>query len=266
MVEALERPGAQQRSLARWEALFGAGQLGGWMGRYAEAQAYLEECLAIARELDDKERVASVLQPLGLAALGQGSRSAARGYFEEALALARELGNRRELAAALNALAQLHRMEGELDKAEPLYHDVLALARELGDRESIAVALLNLAMVSIARGFGDRVRAGLREVSSIVEEIGSKPMAQSVLEVCAGLAAFRGQWARAARLFGAVEAHAERTGLHRDPADQAFLAPLIAKARGALGSVAFASAEAAGRTLTYEKVTLEARAWLEESA
>ena len=57
-VEALGRPGAQQRTLARWEALFDAGQLGVWMGRYAEAQAYLEESLAIARELGDTQRVA----------------------------------------------------------------------------------------------------------------------------------------------------------------------------------------------------------------
>lgn len=265
-VEALARPGARERDLARWEALFGAGQLGGWMGRYAEARRYLEECLAIARELGDKERVASALQPLGLASLGQGHLSAARGYFEEALALARELGDRRELAAALNALAQLHRVEGELDQAEPLYRDVLALARELGDRESIAIALLNLAMVSIARGSGERVGAALREVLAIVEEIGSEPLAQSALEVGAGLAAFRGQWARAARLFGAVEAHAARTGLHRDPADQAFLAPLIAAAREALGAVEFTSVEASGRALAYQQATLEARAWLDESA
>lgn len=265
-VEALGRPGAQQRSLARWEALCDAGQLGGWMGRYAEAQGYLEECLAIARDLGDKERVASVLQPLGLASLGQGNLLAAREYFGEALALARELGNRRELAAALNALAQLHRVEGDLDKAEPLYQDVLALARELGDRESIAIALLNLAMVSIARGFGDRVRSMLLEVSAIVDEIGSKPLAQSALEVCAGLAAFSEQWERVARLYGAVEAHTERTGLHRDPADQAFLAPLIARAQEALGAAAFAAAEATGRALAYEKAILEARAWLDESA
>ena len=106
----------------------------------------------------------------------------------------------------------------------------------------------------------------LLEVSAIVDEIGSKPLAQSALEVCAGLAAFSEQWERVARLYGAVEAHTERTGLHRDPADQAFLAPLIARAQEALGAAAFAAAEATGRALAYEKAILEARAWLDESA
>jgi tetratricopeptide (TPR) repeat protein len=182
-VEALGRPGAEQSSLSRSEALFDAGQLGSWMGRYPEAQGYLEESWRSPARIGDKQRVARVLQPLGLAFLGQGNLAAARRHFEEALVLARELGNKREYAAALNALAQLHRAEGELDTAEPLYRNVLALARELADRESIAIALLNLAMVSIARGFGERARAMLLEVSTIADEIGSAPLGQSAMDV-----------------------------------------------------------------------------------
>jgi predicted ATPase/class 3 adenylate cyclase len=263
-VESLRRPGVDQRGLARWETLFQAGQLCSWMARYAEAQGYLEESLAIAREIGDKQMIEKVLQPLGLAAHGQGNPDKARGHFEEALALAQELGNRRELAAAQNALAQLHRAEGDLDTAEPLYANVLSLARELEDRQSVAIALLNLAMVSIARGAGDRARAILLEVSAIVEEIDSEPLAQSVLEVCAGLGALDGEFERAARLYGAVEAQTERTGLRRDPTDDAFLAPLIESARQALGAAAFAASEAAGRALPFEEATHHARMWLEE--
>jgi len=236
------------------------------MGRYPEAQGYLEESLAFAREIGDKQRVARVLQPLGLAFLGQGNLAAARRHFEEALVLARELGNKREYAAALNALAQLHRAEGELDTAEPLYRNVLALARELADRESIAIALLNLAMVSIARGFGERARAMLLEVSTIADEIGSAPLGQSAMDVCAGLASLNQEWGRAARFFGVVEAQTKRTGLRRDPADEAFLMPLIANARKALGAAAFSDAEASGRALRYEDATAEAHAWLENGS
>lgn len=263
-VESLRRPGLELRGLARWGALFQAGQLCSWMARYAEAQEYLEESLAIAREIGDKQMIEKVLQPLGLAAHGQGNPDKARGHFEEALALAHELGNRRELAAAQNALAQLHRAEGHLDEAERLYASVLSLARELEDRQSIAIALLNLAMVSIARGAGDPPRAMLLEVSAIVEEIDSEPLRQSVLEVCAGLGALDGEFERAARLYGAVEAQTERTGLRRDPTDDAFLAPLIESARKALGAAAFAASEAAGRALPFEKATHDARAGLEE--
>src|SRR6266508_5450052 len=67
--------------------LFNAGQLGCWMGRYEEARAYLEESLEIARGIGDKGRIAQVLQPLGMASLGQGDSAAARQYLNEGLAL-----------------------------------------------------------------------------------------------------------------------------------------------------------------------------------
>jgi predicted ATPase/class 3 adenylate cyclase len=261
-VEALARPRAQERNFARSRGLFEAGQLGLFMGRYDEAKAYLDESLAIAREIGDQRRVALVLQPLGLASMGLGDVQAARGYLEEALALAQGQGEKREIAAALNLLAHFHRMQGALDTAEPLYERGLALARDLEDRESIAIGLLNLAMVSIGRGAGDRAREMLQDALAIAEEIGSKRESQSVLEVSAGLAGLRGEWPQVARFFGAAEAQAAETGLRRDPADEAFLAPWVAKARKTLGPAAFTAAEATGRAFSYVEANAEARAWL----
>ena len=263
-VEALARPGAQRRSIARCRALLAAGQVDCLLGRFGKAKGYLEESLAIAREIGDKGRAASVLQTLGMAAIGQEDRATARRYFEEGLALVRESGNRHELAAALTALAQLHRVEGDLDAAEPLYEQVLELARALGDRETIALGLLNRAMVSIGRGSGDRARGMLVEALAIAVEIGSKRAGASLLEVTAGLAALCGAHERVALFFGAAEAQTEQTGLHRDPVDEAFLAPRVAEAREALGEAAFAAAAAAGRALSYEDALGEARAWLEK--
>lgn len=261
-LEALARTGAQVRDATRSRGLVDAGQLACLMGHYAEARGYLEEGLAIARESGDKARVAVVLQPLGLAALGEGNIATARGYLEEALTLRREVGSKREVAAALNALAQLCRVEGDLDAAEPRYEQVLALARELRDREIIAISLLNLAMVSIGRGSGNPARSMLLEALGNAEESGAKSAGQSVLEVCAGLSALRGETERAARFYGMAEAQAERTGIHRDPADDAFLVPRMIKARETLGEAVFAAAEAGGRALSYEQAIAEVRAWL----
>jgi tetratricopeptide (TPR) repeat protein len=181
--------------------------------------------------------VARVLQPLGMASLGQGDVVTARHYLEEALKLASEQGDKRELAGAINALAQLHRIQADLETAEPLYGQVVTLARELGDREIIAVGLLNLAMVSLGRGSNDRARTILLEALAIAEEIGSRPAGQSVVEVCAGLAALQEEWERSARFYGVAEAQIAYTGIQRDPTDEAFLKPLIAKSRNAWGGV-----------------------------
>jgi predicted ATPase len=265
-VEALARTGAQERNLARCRGLFGAGQVCCFMGRFADATKYLEECLAIARELDDKGRIAAALQYLGMAALGEGDLATARGHLEEALALAQAHGNKRELAAAFNNLAQLDRAEGSLETAEPLYEKVLALAHELGDRETIAIALLNLAMVAVGRRSPDRARRMLLEVIEIAEETGAKRVGQSGLEVCAGLASLNREYEVAARFYGAAEAQTAQTQLQRDPADEAFLAPLITNARAALGAERYAMAKDAGRGLSYEQAFGDARTWLKRAS
>ena len=261
-LEALARTGAQTHDLARCRALFAAGQFGSFMGRYAEARPRLEESMAIAREIGDESLSASITTTLALATLGQGDRAAARGYFDEATGLSRKSGNKRELAVALNGLAQLDRMEGALDDADALYRQSLALVRELGDRETEGVVLLNLAIVAIGRRSTAQARDILQEAFAISIEIQSKPIGQCALDVCAALAALNNDWTRAARFFGIVEAQTEQTGYHRDPADEAFLAPLTTEARDRLGTEAFTGAAAEGRALSYDEAIDEARGWL----
>ena len=261
-LEMLDRPGAQTRDAARSRGLFDVGWICSLMGRYADAERYLEESLTIAREIGNEQRVAAALQPLGMARLAQGKVAAARTDLEEALALAQRLGKKREVAAAMTQLAQLHRVDGRPNLAEPLYSTGLEIARDLGDRESAAIGLLNLVMVAIGADGTLRAAAMLREVLAIVTESRSTPLGQSALEVCAGYAVALGASKEAARFYGAAEARAGETGMHRDFADEAFLMPLIARARDALGPTAFEAAERAGRKLTFDDAMREVSAWL----
>lgn len=260
-IEALRRKGAEARTALRADCLVEAGQLGCFMGSYADARVHLEESLDIARELGDRKRVAKVLQPLAMSAAGRDDLPAARGYLEEACELAKQMGDRRELAAALNNLAQVHRMEGAIEPAEPLYSSAIQIFRDLGDRESVGIGLLNLAMVSIARGVGDGARVMLVEAISIAEEVGSRPVGQGAFDVTTALGAWSREWERAARYFGVAEAHMKESGLWRDPTDEAFLMPLVQRVREALG-VRFDEVEKEGRALAYEQALEEARGWL----
>ena len=262
-IEALARIDVQRRDYARCRGLFDAGQLCCFMGHYADAHEYLQESLDIAREIGDITRIASVLQPLGMAALGLGQLATAREYIEEAVLLARQLDKQRELAAALMALAQLHRMEAQLDVAEPLYREALFLARSLHDQETTAIGLLNLAMVCIGQDCGSQARPMLLEVLTIVSQIGSRPVGQSALEVTAGWCASLEAWESAVLLFGAAEAQAERAGLRRDAVDEAFLSPLMARARKALTPEHFDLTASSGRQRLYQDALQLARACLE---
>jgi len=261
-VEAVTNPKGTTSTPSRMKALFVAGQICSFMGRYDEAQLYLRESLAIARAVSGKDFTVVVLNSLGMAALGQGDRASARLHCEEAVAIARESGNKPRIASASNALAQLHRLDGDLDSAGRLYRQCEALARELGNRDFIAVALLNLAMVGIAQGAPHPAAEWLLEVLDISDETSSRPAVQSVLEVSAGLAGLREEWQRAARYYGAVENQTRITGIHRDAADQAFLEPVLARTKAALGSKVFGECEAIGSTLPFADTIEDVRAWL----
>lgn len=262
-LEALSRVSAGDRSRAHSRGLFDAGQICCFMGRYSEARGYLQQSLEIARELEDETRIAAILQPLGAAYSALGDRTHARELLEDAVALARRIGSQREIAAALNALAQILRGQGELAEATRLYSEALALARELGSHEYAAVFLVNLAMTSVAQGDTQVARMRLLEALSEAEAIRSVPVAQAALDACVGLCAIRGEFALAAKFFGAAEVAAKRSGVPRDPDDEAFISPYVAQSRTACGAAAFSDAEAAGRELTNEAAVHEVRHWLD---
>jgi tetratricopeptide (TPR) repeat protein len=260
MLESLER--SPERTRARCRTLFDAGQMGFLLGLHREARVHLEESLAIAREIGDRVIIGQALQPLGLACLAVGDAAAAGRHLEEAVVRARELGEPRNVAAAIVALAQFKRVQGDLAGAEPLFEHALDLAREMGDSESVGIGLLNLAMTAIELGHGDRAPALLAEAATVAAETRSKQVGQSVLEASAGLASLNGDWERCARLYGAAEAEAARTGLRRDATDEAFITARVDAARQALGKAKFSGAEVEGRALPYEEALGSARAWV----
>jgi predicted ATPase/class 3 adenylate cyclase len=263
--EALLHPGAQMRDKQRSVALSAAGLFCSFAGEYDEATRFLEESLAIARELGDREQIIATLESLGFAELGRGRLEAARGHAEEALALARQAGDQRKLASALNAVAQMHRADGDVAAAEPLYDEVVTLGRRLDDMELVAIGLLNLAMTYVARAAYSEARSALREIIAIARRTRSMPVGQSALEVASGLAASMGEAALALRFFGAAEANTRDTGIVRDPADDAFLQPLIRSARSSEGPDTAARAEGDGREAGYEVVLGEVDVWLNQN-
>jgi len=265
-LEALARPGAQGRDHSRCLALFAAGQLCSFLGDYGEAVDYLEESLSIARELGDRGRIAATLQPLGLAALGQGDFSLGRRHLVEALELARGIGDPYQIAGAANAVAQLYRVEGDLAGAEPLYDHVVEAGRNLGDPYCVAIGLLNLCMVYIARGALEQTCRALREVIAIAPGTRSMPVSQSALEVAAGYAAELKDPVRALRYFAAAEANTRETGIQRDPTDEAFLRPLVERARAAVPADVANAAENEGREMGYERSLANVREWLARMA
>ena len=254
-LEALRRPEVSEAS--RCKGLFHAGQIAYVLGRYAEARECLRESLELAERVGDRRTLAAALQPLGLAAMGEGDRAAARAYLEQAVTLARTR-DPREVAAALSALALLLRLEGRTAEARKSYEEMLEISRDLGDRESEVIVLINRALIAMDAGELGPAHADLADALELAAPLASPRIDQCLLDTCAALAAIDGDAPRAARLFDAAESCARETGMRRDPADEAFLAPLAARARAALGEEHRPAAAAAPRS----EVLREAREWV----
>ena len=264
--EAIGRAGAEHRTKTRCRALHAAGLLSCFAGSYRAAQAYLEESQSIAAEIGLQSGAAGRLQLLALAHLGQGDWSAARLQCEQALALARRLDDKLQIASALSNLAQTYRLGGDFDEAQSLLEQSIALGAELQNRDLVAMNRLSLAMIAISRGSATEAIAMARDAAAIADELKSHTVGQTVLDVVTALAASCADWGSVGRFFGASEAHLAGTALRRDPVDEGFLAPLVARARAALGEPAFAASEQDGRKDGYDEAMARAQAWLEEAS
>jgi len=175
------------------------------MGTYAASRRQGEEGVSIAEEIKAIGRATAIDLILGYACDALGDRAAAEVNIGASATLARKMGDKARLSFALNVLAGHYVEIGNLDVAEPLFEEALALAREGNDHESIALGCANLARVVIERVDAQRAQAPLAEGVVIAREIGSTRGGQDAIEVSAGLAVLRGEWAMAARFSGALQ-------------------------------------------------------------
>jgi hypothetical protein len=116
-------------------------------------------------------------------------------------------------------------------------------------------------MIAVFRRRASDALAMLREVAAIDEAMGDTTFRQAVLETAAGLAALRTDFERAMLYYAAAIAEAERLGVQRDPADQAFVDSVTDTLRAAMGSH-FDAALSASRALPYEDAITSLRRWL----
>lgn len=178
----------------------------------------------------------------------------ARVFLEESLALRRELGNKRCLAMGLNMLGDVVCREGDHDAARAFFEESLAIRRALGDREGIASVLQSQAYLEYRRESYGAARALYAACLAIRRELGDKGNAARCLEGLAVVAAAAGESDRAARLFGAAEALREAIALPLRPIDRVDYDRGLAVLRAQLGAEQLAGAWVAGRAMTLEQL------------
>jgi predicted ATPase/DNA-binding CsgD family transcriptional regulator len=252
---------AAKRTLALALAVLAYGAL--LQGHLGAARELAEEGVRLFREVGEAWGTALALNHLGRATLELGDPVAARPLLEESAALFRA-GNMQRLALPLNTLGRVALRQGDDTGARAYCEEALAVARATGDELFIAEALAELGTVALHVGDSGQATALYQQSLALIWTRGYR---ECIAEDLAGLAtasSLLGQPERAARLFGAVEAVREVSGIRLSPLPRADYDRAVEGIRAHLDEATFAQAWEKGRAMPLEQAIAEALATQDE--
>jgi uncharacterized protein HemY len=125
---------------------------------YIRARAYLEESLALYRELGHAGGSNYLLSELGSLELQHGNYATARTMMAESIEIQRGLGLP-TLAEVIHKLGELALRQGDYEQARASLEESLSLFRESGETLYGALSLLNLGYVALRQGDQGRAYA-----------------------------------------------------------------------------------------------------------
>jgi len=237
-----------------------AGLALGALGRVAEAQATLQEALAIARRLDDRRLVAFGLRCLGSASCSMGDIAAARDYLAEALPIYEAMDAKLGIVSVASDLGEYEFRAGNVELALRHATDALAVAREFNHP---AVTNHILASASGYLVSLDRYGEANEYASEILDLVRGEPLtvvAAWALQRIGAIAALRPQiaqrtqsYAHAARILGFVDARIAAMGSARDYVGQQEYDRVLAVLRSAMGADAVENLMSEGEAMTEEQ-------------
>jgi predicted ATPase/DNA-binding SARP family transcriptional activator len=240
---ALSLPGAQARTTARADALNGAGELASAQSDYTQARAFYTECLAIRREIGDREGIANVLTNLGRVANDQVDYVSARALHAECLAILREIGDRKGTAFSLVRLGLVALEQGDYVSARALCEESLSIRREIGDQQGIAYSLNNLGDVAYRQGDYAEAQALYEQSLALLRGIGHWRGIASSLSRLGNAVREQGDYSSARALYEECQAILREIGARRG----------IASSLGQLGLVALKQGDYVSARALYEE-------------
>jgi class 3 adenylate cyclase/tetratricopeptide (TPR) repeat protein len=143
--------------------------------------SYLEESLAIARDIGDRGREMMALLMLGVLQASQHDLALSSEYYEQSLAIAEEINNYPFISWSLMSLAQNACNMGDLISAKAKSRRALAVARKEGRLQTQAQSLHWLGMVELMMGEYDTAAISLEQGLSLAREVGDSRFEYKIL-------------------------------------------------------------------------------------
>jgi non-specific serine/threonine protein kinase len=246
-------------------ALVVAGRVAGAMGHHAEAAVWVREALALAEDAGaDPADAVFLLSSVAKNAADPALRSdtAARAHAEAALASYRGRDEPVRTAYTLCRLAELtlRAPAPDLDRVREQLDEALGLFRGADHTPGVATTMLVLGEVARRRGDRHAAAGYYREALAQVLATGYPWGVAGVFEALAPLAREIGDFAIAARLYGAAAALRDELGVPVHAPDRPAHDAAVARVRAAIGPERFAAAWDEGRTRPLPQSVVEAEA------
>ncbi len=121
-------------------------------GQYNKAVTYLEEALAIFKELGSEDQVAACLSHFGGIYKSLGRYDSALEYYEKALEIDKRLGMDDKVAIRLSNIGDVYDSQDQYDKAIEYLEDALAMNNKLGMEAVVASRLNSIGRVVRTQG------------------------------------------------------------------------------------------------------------------
>ncbi len=230
---------------------------------FTDCERYLEQALALFRELEDHWGICQTLSRLAQKLFQRGDFTHAAELQEEGIRLARQAGAKSVLcwSALLSACRNWYQGNTDL-RTESMYLESLALFRELRYKYGILLALCHLGKFARLRGDDERARALFEQSLTLAQQVGQKSYMTVSLIGLAEIFERSDDPQRGAQIIGAVSdiiqtwMYGPSLGAQEDRRDYE---RTLAAARAQLGESAFAAAFAEGQRMTLDEAV--AYAW-----
>ncbi len=166
-------------------------------GEYDRALVYLEQSLAIQREIGNRAGESATLNNLATTAHARGDYARGMQYLEQSLAILRKIGNRASESATLNNIGETYRARGDYERALDYLEQSLVIRREIGDRAGEGTTLSNISQTYSARGDYERALEYLEQSLAIQRKIGDRSGEGVTLNNISQIYKARGDYERA---------------------------------------------------------------------